>query len=76
MGTAVAIRLSDGSVRTARVMDSRGTPLNPLSLDELTGKAQGLMHDVDPRADMATTRARIWTETDGRAVAKLFAATA
>jgi len=76
MGTAVAITLRDGSVRTARVMDSRGTPANPLSLDELTGKAQGLMHDVDRRADMAATRARIWAETDGRAVAKLFGATA
>jgi 2-methylcitrate dehydratase PrpD len=75
MGTAVAITLSDGSVRTARVMDSRGTPANPLSLDELTGKAQGLMHDLDPGVDMAATRARIWAETDGRAVAKLFGAT-
>jgi 2-methylcitrate dehydratase PrpD len=76
MGTAVAIWLSDGSVRTARVMDSRGTPVKPLSLDELTGKAQGLMHDVDPGADMAAIRARIWAETDGRAVAKLFGTTA
>jgi 2-methylcitrate dehydratase PrpD len=76
MGTAVAIRLSDGSVRSARVMDSRGTPVNPLSLDELTGKAQALMHDVDPGADMAVTRARIWAEADGRAVAKLFGARA
>jgi len=76
MGTAVAITLRDGSVRTARVMDSRGTPANPLSLEELTRKAQGLMRDVDPGADMVATRARIWLETDGRAVAKLFGATA
>ena len=76
MGTAVAITLRDGSVRTARVMDSRGTPANPLSLDELTGKAQGLISAVDPGLDMAATRTRIWAETDGRAVAKLFGATA
>jgi len=76
MGTAVAITLRDGSVRTARVMDSRGTPVNPLSLDELTGKAQGLISAVDPGLDMAATRTRIWAETDGRAVAKLFGATA
>jgi len=76
MGTAVTITLSDGSARCARVMDSRGTPANPLSLDELTGKAQGLMRDVDPHLDITATRARIWGETDGRAVARLFAATA
>jgi len=76
MGTAVAIKLSDGFVRSARVMDSRGTPARPLSLDELTAKAQGLVRDVDPHLDMTATRARIWGETDGRAVARLFGATA
>jgi 2-methylcitrate dehydratase PrpD len=76
MGTAVTITSSDGSERCARVMDSRGTPANPLSLDELVGKAQGLMRDVDPNLDITATRASIWGETDGRAVARLFAATA
>src|SRR5262245_27498438 len=76
MGTAVAVTLSDGSVRSARVMDSRGTPANPLSLDELTDKARGLMRDVDPKFDVTATRARIWEAKDGRAVARLFGATA
>jgi len=75
MGTAVAVTLSDGSVRSARVMDSRGTPAKPLSLDELTDKARVLMRDVDPDLDMTATRARIWGERDGRAVARLFGAT-
>src|SRR5262249_28659927 len=76
MGTAVAVTVSDGSVRSTRVMDSRGTPANPLSLDELADKARGLMRDVDPKLDMAATQARIWHEADGRAVARLFGATA
>jgi 2-methylcitrate dehydratase PrpD len=74
MGTAVEITLADGSVRRAKVMDSRGTPANPLSLDELTGKAQGLVRDVDPSLDVAATRSRIWAETDARVLAKLFGA--
>jgi 2-methylcitrate dehydratase PrpD len=74
MGTAVEITLADGSVRGAKVMDSRGTPANPLSRDELYGKAAGLVRDIDPDLDMAAMRASLWRETDGRALAKLFGA--
>ena len=76
MGTAVAITLADGSVRRATVMDSRGTPAKPLSLDELYGKATGLMRDVEPNLDMAALRASIWRETDGRKLAQLLGAAA
>jgi len=76
MGTAVAITLADGSVRRATVMDSRGTPAKPLSLDELYGKATGLMRDVVPNLDMAALRASIWRETDGRKLAQLLGAAA
>jgi 2-methylcitrate dehydratase PrpD len=72
MGTAVAITLEDGSVRRAKVMDSMGTPARPLSLDELVGKAAGLMRDIEPAADMTAMRARIWQETDGAKLAGLF----
>src|SRR5262245_2571214 len=75
MGTAVAIALNDGSVRSARVMDSRGTPAKPLSLDALTEKARQLMRDVDPDLDMTATRTRIWGETEGHAVGGVFGTT-
>lgn len=76
MGTAVEITLADGSVRRAKVMDSRGTPVKPLSLDELAGKAQSLVRDADPDLDIAAIRSRIWTETDARALAHVFAGAA
>ena len=74
MGTAVSITLADGSVRRVRVMDSRGTPAKPLSLDELCGKAEGLMRDVEPGFDIDAARSTIWRETDGARLAQLFGA--
>ncbi|MEV0685554.1 MmgE/PrpD family protein [Nocardia sp. NPDC050378] len=40
--TAVRLELSDGSVRTARVVDSVGTAEHPMSVDQIIAKAAGL----------------------------------
>lgn len=40
--TAVRLELADGSIRTARVVDSVGTAEQPMTLDHIIGKAAGL----------------------------------
>ena len=42
-GSSIAVRLRDGSTRTARVADALGDPENPLSEAQVVAKAQALM---------------------------------
>jgi 2-methylcitrate dehydratase PrpD len=72
MGTSVEIVLADGTRRSAKVMDSRGTAANPLSTDALYEKAEGLVRDVEPRVDLGAARATVWSDAGGRNLAGLF----
>ncbi|MDB5592983.1 MmgE/PrpD family protein [Enterovirga sp.] len=74
MGTSVEILRTDGTRRSAKVMDSRGTAANPLSTDALYGKAEGLVREVAPRVDLAAARTALWGNPAGRDMARLFAA--
>src|SRR5919112_1454334 len=56
-GTEVAVTLTDGSVRTERVLDSVGTPTQPMSLEVLAAKARGLIADVHPAFDLGALQA-------------------
>ncbi|MEV6062854.1 MmgE/PrpD family protein [Nocardia asteroides] len=40
--TAVRVEFTDGSIRTAQVVDSVGTAQHPMSVDQIIGKADGL----------------------------------
>ena len=42
-GSSTSMTLTNGEVRQARVLDSLGTPVNPLSDDALTEKTRGLL---------------------------------
>ena len=44
--------MRDGSSRSAVVMDSRGTPVHPLSTDGVLQKAQALCETIDPDIDL------------------------
>lgn len=74
MGTAVELVRTDGTRRTAKVMDSRGTAANPLSTEALYGKAEGLVRDVEPHPDLDAARRALWGDPAGRDIARLFAA--
>jgi 2-methylcitrate dehydratase PrpD len=58
-GTEVTLTLSDGTVRTERVLDSIGTPTQPMSLEVLVAKARGLIADVHPAFDLEALQAAI-----------------
>lgn len=73
MGAAVELHLRDGSMRQALVMDSRGTPERPLSLDEVQAKAQGLIASAGLKVDMAAARRELWNAKSGHELAELFA---
>lgn len=51
-GTETTLTLADGAVRTARVLDSRGTAANPMPLDHVRDKARGLIGQVSPAFDL------------------------
>lgn len=55
-GTHTELRLDTGEVRVARVLDSKGTPANPMSLEEIAAKAAGLIRVIAPDFDMARLR--------------------
>ena len=57
----------------ARMMDRRGTPARPLSIDQIQSKGQSLVDAAHLRFDMAAARKTIWTATDARALVDLFA---
>ena len=73
MGAAVELQFTDGARRSAQVMDSRGTPARPLSVDEIQSKGQSLIDAAHLRFDMAAARRTIWTATDARSLVDLFA---
>ena len=52
MPNRVELHMRDGSTRSAEVMDSRGTPVHPLSTDGVLEKARGLCETVDPEIDL------------------------
>ena len=72
MGTAVEITWADGTRRSAKVMDSRGTVANPLSTEALYAKAEGLVEGIKPRIDLRKARDRLWSDASGRDLAGLF----
>lgn len=51
-GTETTLTLRNGEVRTARVVDSKGTAANPMPLDQVRGKVQGLIRQVSPAFDL------------------------
>ncbi len=55
-GTCTELTLASGEVRTALVLDSKGTPAFPMSLDEIAGKAAGLVRAVAPGFDLDALR--------------------
>ena len=75
MGAAVELTLANGSVRRAKVMDSRGTAAHPLDNDAIEAKAAGLAHAAAPDFDMAAARRDIWNDdaADSTLLVRLFA---
>lgn len=51
-GTHTEIRLDSGEVRIARVLDSKGTAANPMSMQDIRDKAAGLIDAVAPGFDV------------------------
>lgn len=72
MGTSVEVTRIDGTRKRAKVMDSRGTVANPLSTEALFEKAQGLVREVIPQADLSAARQILWGASDGAGIAALF----
>ena len=52
MPNRVDLHLRDGTTRSAEVLDSRGTPVHPLSTDGVLEKARALCETVDPGIDL------------------------
>jgi len=75
MGTAVELTRTDGTRRSATVMNSRGTAANPLSTEALYAKAEGLVREIEPRVDLDGARGKLWEAASGRDIARLFGAT-
>ncbi len=72
MGSSVKITLADGTQRSAKVIESRGSPGNPLSTEAVYAKAEGLLRDVEPQFDLAAARTTLWSDANGRDLARLF----
>lgn len=70
-GTHTQLRLAGGEVRTARVLDSKGTPANPMPMGEVAAKAQGLIHAVAPGFDLARLQQAVSRFEGGASVAEL-----
>lgn len=51
-GTEVAVRFADGTARTERVLDSRGTPARPFDWEQLHEKARALTAGCRPPLDL------------------------
>lgn len=52
MPNRVDLHMTDGSTRSAEVLDSRGTPVHPLSTDGVLDKARALCETIDPNIDL------------------------
>ena len=50
MATSVELNLRGGSLRQAKVLDSLGTPVRPMSTIEVEGKAQALLAPIEVNA--------------------------
>jgi 2-methylcitrate dehydratase PrpD len=55
-GAEVELGFADGSKRTERVLDSRGTPARPFTWDQLREKAQALTAQCRPPLDLDLLR--------------------
>lgn len=73
-GTETTVTLADGTVRTARVLDSRGTAANPMPLGHLRDKARGLIGQVTPGFDLTKLEEAIGAFRGAATVASLQAA--
>jgi 2-methylcitrate dehydratase PrpD len=51
-GTEVEVGFADGTARRERVLDSRGTPANPFTWEQLREKAQSLTAQCRPALDL------------------------
>lgn len=60
-GTAVEMRFKDGTVRSATVLDSVGTPARPMSVAQIRDKASGLISQVDPGFSLDALADSIWS---------------
>ena len=52
MPNRVDLHLHDGSTRSAEILDSRGTPIHPLSTDGVLEKARALCDTNNPEIDL------------------------
>ena len=57
---------------SAQVMDSVGTPVRPLSVDQIQSKAQSLIDTANLQFDMADARETIWSPHRAQALVDLF----
>ena len=72
--TGVTLTLRDGAVRSAVVMDSFGTPVRPLSREQIADKAKALLAEISSDIDLDRVRRLIWDEaSDGRMLAEVVA---
>ena len=74
MPHGVTLRLRDGATREAEVMDSLGTPVRPMSYDDVRAKAEALVAMTDPDIDLSGILAGVNdldTLTDVRALTSL-----
>ena len=61
MPNRVALTLRNGETRQATVMDSLGTPAQPMSTDAVLDKAQALVASIDPGIDLDRITSHIET---------------
>ena len=53
MPNRVDLHMQDGSIRSAEVMDSQGTPVHPLSTDGVLNKAHALFETIDTSMNLS-----------------------
>ena len=58
--TGVTLTLKDGTVRSSVVMDSFGTPVKPLSPQQIGDKAKALLAEISSDIDLDRVRRTIW----------------
>ncbi len=60
-GLFAEMRFKDGTVRSATVLDSVGTPARPMSVAQIRDKASGLISQVDPGFSLDALADSIWS---------------
>ena len=63
-GTGVDITLRDGTIRSATVLDSIGTPARPMSVEDIRAKARGLIAQADPGFHIGALEDALWSLGD------------